>query len=156
MQVTLKNIREHDITIAVNADGEGMILQATIPGAKQDANDKSVYIPGTAQVDSDLIDLGRRKSPVVDHYFTEGWLVEADKRKDEPKKVDPSEVLKAAEKQAAAIKADAEKAAAEVKAAAEKAADATKADAQKEADAIKAAAKPADTAAKATETADKK
>ena len=80
-KIEVKNNREHDITLAINLDGEGRIEQVTIPGSTQDPDDKSKWIPGSQYVDPEFIDLARAKSAVCDSYFAQGWLTEAEKRK---------------------------------------------------------------------------
>lgn len=70
--VTVENTREHEITLNVAPKG-GELAQATIPAARQSADDKNKIVNGTAQVDEALV-AEARKNAVVAHYFDEGWL----------------------------------------------------------------------------------
>jgi hypothetical protein len=70
-KITLENLREHDITLHLPQEGGGLV-QATIPAAKIGADEK--LAPGEAEVDDELIEAAGKSSPVVRHYFDEGWL----------------------------------------------------------------------------------
>ncbi len=70
-KITLENTREHDISLAVVAAGGA--TQVTIPAARQDAADKNKLVNGSAEADDAFV-TAARKSPVVAHYFDEGWL----------------------------------------------------------------------------------
>lgn len=69
----LENTREHDITLnATNNDGE--LVQVTVPAARQSDNDKNVLVNGRVEVDDAFVGAAK-KSAVVKHYFSDGWLV---------------------------------------------------------------------------------
>lgn len=70
-KILIENTREHDITL--NAAGAEGVVQVTVPGARQDANDKNKLVYGVAEADDALVEEAK-KSPVVAHYFKEGWL----------------------------------------------------------------------------------
>lgn len=71
-KIILQNTREHDITInAMSASGE--VAQVTVPAARQSQDDKNVLINGQAEADDAVVEAAK-KSPVVAHYFEEGWL----------------------------------------------------------------------------------
>lgn len=72
-KVTIENTREHDINLALSLDG-GLVHQVVVPGAREDVEDRSKTIVGTAEVEEELIEATRKRSEVVEHYFSEGWL----------------------------------------------------------------------------------
>lgn len=76
-KVLIENTREHDIT--VSALVKSVTAQATVPGARQNPDNRNELIHGVAEVDSELLDIAK-KSPVVQHYFDEGWLKPATKK----------------------------------------------------------------------------
>lgn len=67
-KIILENHREHDITLAHEA---GTLV---VPAARDSATKKGETVPGVAEADDALIADLRKKSPVVEHYFAEGWL----------------------------------------------------------------------------------
>lgn len=76
-KVLIENTREHDIT--VSALVKNVTAQATVPGARQNPDNRNELIHGVAEVDSELLDIAK-KSPVVQHYFDAGWLKSATKK----------------------------------------------------------------------------
>lgn len=70
--ILLENTREHDITINLLSDNG--VVQTTIPGARQNPNSRNELIHGVAEIDGSLVEAARKEFPVVDFYFTEGWL----------------------------------------------------------------------------------
>lgn len=82
-KIILENTREHDITI--NAAGEDGVVQVTVPGARQDPNDKNELVNGRAEADDSVV-AAAKKHPVVAHYFDEGWLRVAKQPAKEPAK----------------------------------------------------------------------
>ena len=66
-KILLKNTREHAIHLNVGRD------TVLVPSSRQNPDDRSKIIPGQIAVESDFIDKAK-KSPVVQHYFREGWL----------------------------------------------------------------------------------
>lgn len=70
--VTLENTREHDITLSITG-ASGELVQVTIPAARQNHDDKTEIVYGRTDADNAVI-LAAKKSPVVEHYFDEGWL----------------------------------------------------------------------------------
>lgn len=72
-KVQVENLREHDITVHATND-DGVVGQVTVPAAKQNPDDRSELVPGVAEMDSAMLAAARRDSPVVRHYFEEGWL----------------------------------------------------------------------------------
>lgn len=74
-KIIIQNTREHDITLNLVTD-KNEIVSTTIPGARQDPEDRTKFDFGEAEVESELIAAARKKSPVVNHYFDEGWLRE--------------------------------------------------------------------------------
>lgn len=86
----LENTREHDITIS--AVLKGVVTQATVPGARQNPDNRNELIHGVAEVDDALIAAAKKDSPVVAHYFEEGWLRPATKKAiDDQKKLESKE-----------------------------------------------------------------
>lgn len=81
MKITIENTREHDIVI--NASSGSGVTMAVIPAAKQDPEDRNKLIHGTALVEEALLEKAS-KSPVVKHYFKEGWLLAKESEKAEP------------------------------------------------------------------------
>jgi hypothetical protein len=83
-KIILQNTRTHDITIHLAGPGganqaaaaTGLISSVKIPAAKQNPEDREKIVFGKAEADGDLIAAARRKSPVVEHYFAQGWLTE--------------------------------------------------------------------------------
>jgi hypothetical protein len=65
----LENTRQH--AILINVDKETV----TIPGAKENPEDRSQIINGVGEIDDSLL-AKAKKNPVVSHYFKEGWLRE--------------------------------------------------------------------------------
>lgn len=72
-KVTIENTREHDINLALSLDG-GLVHQVVVPGAREDVEDRSKTIVGTAEVEEELVEATKQRSAVVAHYFDEGWL----------------------------------------------------------------------------------
>ena len=84
-KVILENTREHDITVHLQSKG-GVISQVTVPGARQNPDNRNELIHGVAEVDGELIEGAKKASPVVAHYFEEGWLKPATKKAIEDQK----------------------------------------------------------------------
>lgn len=84
-KVLLENTREHDITLALKSK-DGVVHQVTIPGARQNPANRNELIHGVGEADSEHIDLAKKTSPVVAHYFEEGWLKTASKKAIEDQK----------------------------------------------------------------------
>lgn len=83
----LENTREHDITISAMI--KGVVVRATVPGARQNPENRNELINGVAEVDGELIGQAKKDSPVVAHYFGEGWLRTATKKAiDDQKKLE--------------------------------------------------------------------
>jgi hypothetical protein len=74
-KIILQNNRTHDITIHLAGDNN-LVSSVKIPAAKQNPEDREKIVPGKAEADADLVAAARKKFPVVNHYFTEGWLKE--------------------------------------------------------------------------------
>jgi hypothetical protein len=70
----LENTREHDITLHLVSKDQ--VASVTIPAARQNPDDRSKTINGTAEADAELVAATRKNHPVVKHYFSEGWLRE--------------------------------------------------------------------------------
>jgi ParB-like chromosome segregation protein Spo0J len=77
-KVLIENTREHDITLSALV--KTVTVQATVPGARQNPDNRNELIHGVAEVDGELLDLAKKNSPVVQHYFDEGWLKPATKK----------------------------------------------------------------------------
>lgn len=90
-KITIENTREHDITI--NATGEDGVVQVTVPSARQDPADKNKSVNGRADADDAFV-AAAKKSPVVAHYFEEGWLRIAKQPAKEPAKQEPKQPAK--------------------------------------------------------------
>lgn len=82
-KVLLENTREHDLTISALV--KGVVEQATVPGARQNPDNRNELIHGVASVDEELIGIAK-KNPVVSHYFSAGWLRTATKKAIEDQK----------------------------------------------------------------------
>ncbi len=78
-KILLENTREHDINLQLT-DKSGVIQSITIPGARQNPDNRNELIHGVGEADSDLVDAAKKASPVVKHYFEEGWLKPASKK----------------------------------------------------------------------------
>lgn len=77
-KVLLENTREHDLTISVSV--KGVVTHATIPGARQNPNNRNELINGVGEVDSEVIDAAKKSSPVVAGWFDDGALRQATKK----------------------------------------------------------------------------
>ena len=77
-KVLLENTREHDLTISTSV--KGVVTHATIPGARQNPNNRNELVNGIAEVDSELIDAAKKASPVVAGWFEDGALKQATKK----------------------------------------------------------------------------
>jgi hypothetical protein len=73
-KIVLENTRTHDLTICVPTENKG-ILHARVPGARPHGDDQKL-VNGRAEVDAEIVELGRANSKIVEHYFAEGWLKE--------------------------------------------------------------------------------
>lgn len=78
-KVLIENSRDHDLVLS-RMDKDNGIVSVTIPGARQDPSDRNQVIKGLAEVEQEHIDLCTKASPVVKHYFEEGWLGKATKK----------------------------------------------------------------------------
>jgi hypothetical protein len=75
-KIQLENIREHDLTISgLNEAGE--LVQVSIPAARLSNGGTGDIIKGVAEADDAFVEAMRKKSPVVAHFFGEGWLTVA-------------------------------------------------------------------------------
>lgn len=72
--VKLLNTSESDITINVMKGDE--VVSTTIPGAKQDPEDRKKLIPGRGEIEDSVLDAAMKR-PVVAHYFDAGLLRKA-------------------------------------------------------------------------------
>lgn len=84
-KILLENTREHDITLALK-DKSGVIQQVTIPGARQNPDNRNELIHGVGEAESEHVEAAKKSSPVVAHYFEEGWLKTASKKAIEDQK----------------------------------------------------------------------
>lgn len=75
-KIQLENIREHEITISGLNDG-GELVQITVPAARLSNGGTGDPIKGVAEADDAFVEAMRKKSPVVAHFFDEGWLTVA-------------------------------------------------------------------------------
>lgn len=84
-KILLENSREHDITLHLQNKG-GVIESVTIPGARQNPDNRNELINGVGEADGELVEAAKKASPVVKHYFDEGWLKTASKKAIEDQK----------------------------------------------------------------------
>lgn len=75
----LTNTREHDITIHAVVGEE--VKQVTIPGSRQDPEDRSKLVLSEVEVDDALVAAATKDSKAVAAFFEEGWLVMPSKAK---------------------------------------------------------------------------
>ena len=69
-KIKLQNTREHDITLSA-FDKDNIQTTVTVPGGRDDG--KGGFTKGFAEADDSFVEAAS-KSPVVAHYFDEGWL----------------------------------------------------------------------------------
>jgi hypothetical protein len=83
--VTLKNNETHQITLHLRASSKDTVKTVKIPAATQgellDGRGKAKKIPGTAEVDGDLLADSRKWNKGVDAFFTENLLTIDEKKK---------------------------------------------------------------------------
>lgn len=84
-KILLENTREHDLTLHLSGKG-GVIESVTIPGARQNPDNRNELIHGVGEADGDLVEAAKKASPIVKHYFEEGWLKPASKKAIEDQK----------------------------------------------------------------------
>lgn len=70
-KVKLLNTGESDITINVMKGDE--VVSTTIPGAKQNPEDRKKLIPGEGEIEDSILDAALKRQ-VVAYYFEEGIL----------------------------------------------------------------------------------
>lgn len=67
-KIIIENTRAHDITLSHKS---GTVV---VPAARENATKRDEIIHGTAEADEAVVADLRKSSPVVEHYFAEGWL----------------------------------------------------------------------------------
>jgi hypothetical protein len=68
--IKLQNTREHEISLSA-FDKDNNLTTVTVPAGRDDGN--GGFTKGFAEADDSFVEIAR-KSPVVAHYFDEGWL----------------------------------------------------------------------------------